>query len=72
MDTELTPNQADTTPRSRSVPIIERAPLPIVEVQGSVHLVSHVNSAFCLLLGISSRHDPKGLFIRRGHACLQS
>jgi signal transduction histidine kinase len=37
--------------RSRSAPIIERAPLPIVEVQGSTHIVSYVNSAFCMLLG---------------------
>ncbi len=33
--------------------IIERAPLPIVEMQGSAHMVSHVNSAFCRLLGKS-------------------
>ena len=36
---------------SRSAPIIERAPLPIVEVQGSEHIVSYVNSSFCRLLG---------------------
>jgi signal transduction histidine kinase len=36
---------------SRSAPIIERAPLPIVEVEGAAHLVSYVNSAFCRLLG---------------------
>jgi signal transduction histidine kinase/ActR/RegA family two-component response regulator len=40
-----------TIPPSRAAPIIERAPLPLVEVQGSEHLVSHVNSAFCKLLG---------------------
>jgi PAS domain S-box-containing protein len=34
----------------RSAPIIERAPLPIVEVQGRNHLVTYVNSAFCTLL----------------------
>ena len=39
--------------------IIERAPLPIVEVQGSAHIVSHVNSAFCRLLG-KSREDLLG------------
>jgi signal transduction histidine kinase len=39
--------------RSRAAPIIERAPLPIVEVQGNTHLVSHVNSAFCSLVGKS-------------------
>ncbi len=38
---------------SRAAPIIERAPLPLVEVQGSAHFVSHVNSAFCKLLGKS-------------------
>ena len=37
--------------RSRAAPIIERAPLPSLEVQGSAHIVSYVNSAFCSLLG---------------------
>jgi signal transduction histidine kinase len=40
--------------RSWSAPIIERAPLPIVEVQGSAHLVVHANSAACRLLGKTS------------------
>jgi signal transduction histidine kinase len=44
-----------TTPavaiQSRAAPIIERAPLPIVEVQGKAHFVSYVNSAFCTLVG---------------------
>ena len=42
-----------TPPPSLAAPIIERAPLPMVEVQGSEHVVSHVNSAFCKLLGKS-------------------
>jgi PAS domain S-box-containing protein len=37
--------------RSRAAPIIERAPLPLVEVQGNAHFVSYVNSAFCTLIG---------------------
>src|SRR5688500_1083443 len=40
-------------PPSLAAPIIERAPLPIVEVQGSDHVVSHVNAAFCRLVGKS-------------------
>jgi signal transduction histidine kinase len=36
--------------QSRAAPIIERAPLPIVEVQGNAHVVSYVNSAFCILM----------------------
>ena len=40
-----------TIPPSRAAPIIERAPLPLVEVHGREHIVSHVNSAFCKLLG---------------------
>src|SRR5579864_915195 len=39
--------------QSRAAPIIERAPLPIVEVQGKAHFVSYVNSAFCALVGKS-------------------
>ncbi len=37
--------------QSRVAPLIERAPLPIVEVQGKAHLVTFVNSAFCVLVG---------------------
>jgi signal transduction histidine kinase len=37
--------------QSRVAPIIERAPLPTVEVQGKTHVVSYVNSAFCALVG---------------------
>ena len=46
MGTERTTGKTDPTPQSRSAMIIERAPLPIVEVQGSAHMVTHVNSAF--------------------------
>ena len=38
---------------NRVAPIIERAPLPTVEVQGPEHILSHVNAAFCALLGQS-------------------
>lgn len=37
--------------QSRFASIIERAPLPLVEVRGGAHLVTYVNSAFCHLLG---------------------
>ncbi|MDQ3414066.1 MAG: PAS domain S-box protein, partial [Verrucomicrobiota bacterium] len=53
--------------------IIERAPLPIVEVQGSAHMVSHVNSAFCRLLG-KSRTDLVGKsfadIVHGGNQCM--
>jgi signal transduction histidine kinase/ActR/RegA family two-component response regulator len=53
LGTEGTPIATDSPPHSpsRSAPIIELAPLPIIEVRGSAHLVSYVNSAFCRLLG---------------------
>jgi signal transduction histidine kinase len=38
---------------NQAAPVIERAPLPIVEVQGSAHRISYVNLAFCELLGKS-------------------
>jgi len=53
MGMELTPHKPELTTFSRSAPLIERAPLPIIEVQGSSHTVSYVNSAFCRLLGKS-------------------
>jgi hypothetical protein len=36
---------------SRLAPVIERSPLPMVEVEGSEHVVRFVNPAFCALLG---------------------
>jgi len=39
---------------SQSAPIIERAPLPLVEVQGRAHVITYVNPAFCRLLGRAS------------------
>ncbi len=61
MPTKPISEPAGQTPRleSRAAPIIERAPLPIVEVQGKNHLVSHVNSAFCVLIG-KSRAELNG------------
>jgi signal transduction histidine kinase/ActR/RegA family two-component response regulator len=48
---------------ARSVPIIERAPVPMVEVIGPTHLVFQLNAAFCHLLG-----KPKGELIGRRFA----
>lgn len=36
---------------SRLAPIIERSPLPMIEVEGADHLVRFVNPAFCVLFG---------------------
>jgi len=44
---------------SRTAPIIERAPLPMVEVAGAEHEVCEVNAAFCRLLG-KSRDEMLG------------
>lgn len=50
---QLTSNSSDAANRkaSRSAPIIEKAPLSIVEVEGASHVVSYVNTAFCRLIG---------------------
>lgn len=59
--------------RSRAAPIIERAPLPLVEVQGSAHFVSYVNSAFCTLIG-KSRNEligkPFAEIVHGGDECV--
>jgi signal transduction histidine kinase len=39
---------------------VERAPLPIVEVQGTCHLVTYVNAAFCRLIG-KTREELRGI-----------
>jgi signal transduction histidine kinase len=38
-------------PAAGSAPIIEPAPLPVIELEGPAHSVSFVNSAFCRLVG---------------------
>ncbi len=43
----------ENPPVPLSAPIIERAPLPIVEVCGPTHTVSSVSAAFCRLVGKS-------------------
>ncbi|HTG43312.1 MAG TPA: ATP-binding protein, partial [Verrucomicrobiae bacterium] len=45
------PNRETKEPQHQAAPIIDRAPLPIVEVQGSAHMLSFVNAAFCRLVG---------------------
>lgn len=39
------------SPRNRAAPLIDRAPLPIIEVTGASHAVTYVNAAFCRLVG---------------------
>ncbi len=66
-----------TTPgtglQSCAAPIIERAPLPIVEVQGKAHFVSYVNAAFCALVG-KKRKDligkPFAEIVSGGEKCV--
>src|SRR5687767_9523623 len=75
MQSEPTAGQTDPTPglRSRSAPIIERAPLPIVEAQGSAHIVSYVNSAFCTLVGKTREEligKPFGEIVCGGENCV--
>jgi signal transduction histidine kinase len=50
-DRKISKTHPTPSVQSRAAPIIERAPLPIVEVQGKAHFVSYVNSAFCILVG---------------------
>ena len=52
MDTKFTSGRTDATSDflSRSAPVIERAPLPMVELEGPDHIVCFVNSAFCRLM----------------------
>ena len=39
---------------ARAVPVIDAVALPVVEVQGNLHVVSFVNAAFCTLVGKTS------------------
>lgn len=75
MGTETPSDNKDTPhrPVSPSAPLIERAPLPIVEVEGVSHVVAYVNTAFCRLLGKSRGELVGKLFaelVPGGHECL--
>ncbi|ATC63139.1 hypothetical protein CMV30_03745 [Nibricoccus aquaticus] len=53
-------------------PLIERAPLPMVEVEGKLHSVCSMNAAFCRLLGKTSEQligKPFGQIVRNGQTC---
>jgi len=53
MNPDTSTADAGSPPRfqSRYAPLIERAPLPMVEVEGRDHVVCFVNAPFCALLG---------------------
>lgn len=59
-------------PISRAAPIIECAPVPMVEVEGPSHVVCYVNQAFCKLLH-KTREELIGKsfceIVRNGDAC---
>lgn len=59
--------------RSLAAPHIERAPLPMVEVEGKTHVVCFVNAAFCKLLQ-KPRADligkPFADLVRNGAECI--
>ncbi len=75
MAVETKKTKVDPAPsvRSRFAPIIERAPLPLVEVQGNAHTVSYVNSAFCILVG-KTRGELLGIpfaeIVPEGNKCV--
>jgi signal transduction histidine kinase/ActR/RegA family two-component response regulator len=55
-----------------TAPIIERAPLPMVEAEGPQHIICSVNSAFCRLLQKPRAEligKPFGKIVRNGDAC---
>lgn len=56
---ENDPLAANAAVQSRYAPMIERAPLSMVEVEGPEHLVCFVNPTFCALLG-RTREDLIG------------
>lgn len=63
--------QADR--KSRASPLIERAPLPMVEVEGPEHTVCFVNPAFCSLVGLTSEQLVGKRFtdiVHNGRCCL--
>lgn len=72
-DPPVEPARPVSPPGNRAAPIIERAPLPIIEVYGDSHTVSYVNPTFCRLLR-KSRAELVGQsfadIVPGGHECL--
>lgn len=71
------PRPEDSLPadrESRLAPVIERSPLPMVEVDGPEHIVRFVNPPFCALLG-KSRDELVGQPFERivcgGQKCVE-
>jgi signal transduction histidine kinase len=75
MNPDPTNNRGSTpTPASQSLtaPIIECAPVPMVEVEGPLHIVCFVNAAFCRLLQKTRAEltgKSFGEIVRNGEAC---
>ena len=67
---ETSPQSLDN--QSLASPLIERTPLPMVEVEGPSHLVCFVNAAFCRLLGKTQAEmvgKPFDQIVRNGDKC---
>jgi signal transduction histidine kinase/ActR/RegA family two-component response regulator len=65
--------EAKVDRKSRASPVIERAPLPMVEVEGPEHTVCFVNPAFCRLLDLTSEQLVGKHFtdiVQNGHSCV--
>jgi signal transduction histidine kinase len=59
---------------SRLAPVIDRSPLPMVEVEGREHIVRFVNSPFCTLVGKSRDEllgQPFGNIVCNGPKCTE-
>ena len=61
LDPKTAPPARPSDPVNWSSPVINRAPLPFLELRGNTHGIVYVNSAFCRLLGKS----PKELIGKR-------
>lgn len=75
MDTDSTKGSMDSALdfQSLAAPLIERAPIPMVEVEGPLHLVCFVNPAFCRLLQKAREElmgKPFGKLVRNGEKCV--
>ncbi len=70
LDSAATPDPS----YGRLAPVIERSPLPMVEVQGPGHIIRTVNPAFCALLG-RAEHDLLGRpfegIVSGGRKCIE-
>src|ERR1041384_4466161 len=73
-DADISRSDFDSS-RNRAAPLVDRTPLPLIEVKGPSHTVSYVNASFCGVVG-KMPHDlvghPFAEIVPGGNECVST